>query len=198
MLTAGLAVSNPEGMKESSTEWGLIANQLDETKEKLQNAVLRGTDWIADDKIAFQNAVAGFKQEIDDAKTYVSNVSDLLDNIATGYVAFWVATAALAAVALAILIGLLALYFTPAGPAAKAYAEQVGFIVSRIVDVGTKALAAVAAAGTGILAVGGPLLLHLAGGKTGGETGREDFQKVVIEWQPTEFRAPKKEQPTTP
>lgn len=203
LISAAAGVANVDGMRESSTTWQELANQLELVKRGVNEAVATAKDgWIADDRQEFTRAMDRYLTELDDLKSYMSDAGKAMDTVHDVYRALWMALGAFATALFAALLVLFALFFVPyVGPLARVAAEALGNIAARLVDVMVKGSAAILSAISGLVGAGAAAGIGNFGlpEPIGGKTGKEDLQAIVIDYHaPSTYVMPKRDLPELP
>jgi uncharacterized protein YukE len=206
-LVVGLAYSDPGQIWGTGQRWTQIANQIEVVKKELAQARAKvAPDWIAQDKDAFDSAAIQYEKELDDLKSYLSKVGDVLATVAAAYAAFAVLAMSIAAFLALCASAVLLSMATPAFPAVKGAAEAASSAVAFVAGAAAKTLTGVAGAASAILLAGVPVWLAANHLQPGGAEGA-DFKSIQIDYHAPRFDlnpnsngfvAPKRNLPSLP
>ncbi|MDG4825639.1 hypothetical protein O7635_27650 [Asanoa sp. WMMD1127] len=157
-LAASLA-ANPLGMYDAKSEgWEQISKRLDGMVRHIDQALLEGIDWVADDKDAFKRSLIDFKVEVLALKKAADDAGAMLAVTGTAFITTYVAILTFVGAVLLTLMALLVLRLNPITAApATAMSLQLGNMISFFIaqaSVMVKALVVALAAAVASVGVG--------------------------------------------
>jgi hypothetical protein len=202
MLLFGVAIAttafaNVPGMGDASANWTAIAARLDAgVKLPLNDALTQArSEWIAEDRQAFDTAVATFQGDTEATRKFFDQIEKSLDDIGDAYRDYWFELALLAAVLLTLLLMAFAMLFTPLAPYGKAMLEWLGTAATAIIAFFTKRLGTFLALIGGTLATGAKGMVQLFNIKPTGSAAIQFSKSEITYKSPSVWLEPKKTQP---
>ena len=194
---ASTAVADVPGMGDASANWTAIAARLDAgVKLPLNDAitVARG-DWIAEDRQAFDTAVAIFQGDTEATRKFFEQIEKCLDDIGDAYRDYWFELGLLASALLTALLAALAMCFTPLAPYGQAMLQWLGAAATAVIGFLTKRLGTFLALIGGTLITGAKGMVQLYNIKPSGDA-KIDFTKANINYHaPGTWLEPHRNQP---
>jgi hypothetical protein len=205
LLVASGAIANVPGMVESAGQWEQLKNEvkvLQSVIDQIQRDVY--ANWIADDRDAFFDVVQQYKRELDDVASFLGSAGATMSEVAGLYEDLWKDIAVATVTALGVVLALATLFPTPLGLKAKLAAEGVGATLTAFITFSIFLAQSTIDSITEILTMTGSGFLWATGNRLrisamGGETGKEDFKQVTVDFAykaPSVFKAPNKPLPS--
>lgn len=197
VLLATTAFVNVFGMGDASANWVAIAARLDAgVKLPLTDALTQArSEWIAEDRQAFDTAVAKFQGDTEATRKFFEQIEKCLDDIGDAYRDYWFELAIIAGAVITAILSAFLMLFTPLAPSGKALLEWLGALATGIISTITSKLGAFLALVGGTMLTGAKGMVQLFNIKPTGSAAI-NFKQNTINWTaPGTWIEPKKATP---